>query len=158
MAGLGSVDAVTWQGLGLLLTLVGLILSMVIWRRRGMAAGLRMTAWSLLPLAAGLTGTLRLIAELIGSIGRWATRLVFSPTVWLGLVVLGLALVLFVLSGLLRRRSAGARPASRDVSTRPATRPVTRPVTGPATGPATSAATSSEDDEVEAILRRHGIS
>ena len=108
-----GIDAVTWQALGLLLTVVGLVLSAVVWSRRGPAAGLRAAAWSLLPLAAGLTGTLRLLAEVAGAVSRWAARLVFSPVVWLGLAVAVLAAVLFVVSGLLRRREGAP---SRDLS------------------------------------------
>ena len=100
------IDAVTWQALGLVLTVVGLVLSAVVWSRRGPAAGLRGAAWSLLPLAAGLTGTLRLVAEVAGAVARWAARLVFSPVVWLGLVVAVLSALLFVVSGVLRRRDA----------------------------------------------------
>ena len=101
-----GIDAVTWQALGLLLTVVGLLVSAVVWARRGPAAGLRAVAWSLLPLAAGLTGTLRLLAEVAGAVTRWAARLVFSPLVWIGLAVALVAAVLFVVSGLMRRRDA----------------------------------------------------
>ncbi len=99
-----GIDAVTWQALGLVLTVVGLVLSAVVWTRRGPTAGLRAAAWSLLPLAAGLTGTLRLLAEVAGAVTTWATRLVFSPVVWIGLAVAVVAAVLFVVSGLMRRR------------------------------------------------------
>ena len=99
-----GIDAVTWQALGLVLTVVGLVLSAVVWTRRGPAAGLRAAAWSLLPMAAGLTGTLRLLAEVAGAVTTWATRLVFSPVVWIGLAVAVVAVVLFLVSGMMRRR------------------------------------------------------
>ena len=99
-----GIDAVTWQALGLVLTVVGLVLSAVVWTRRGPAAGLRAAAWSLLPMAAGLTGTLRLLAEVAGAVTTWATRLVFSPVVWIGLAVAVVAALLFVVSGFMRRR------------------------------------------------------
>ncbi|CAA9342239.1 MAG: hypothetical protein AVDCRST_MAG36-1452 [uncultured Nocardioidaceae bacterium] len=101
-----GITALTWQALGLLLTVVGLVLSAVVWSRRGPAAGVRAAAWSLLPLAAGLTGTLRLVGEVAGAVTRWATRLVFSPVVWLGLAVAVVAAVLFLVSGAMRRREA----------------------------------------------------
>ena len=100
-----GLDIATWQALGLLLTLVGLGVSTVVWSRLGTAAGLRAVAWSLLPLAAALTGTLRLVAVVVGATLGWATRLVFSPVVWLGLLLAVVSAVLFVLSGVLRRRS-----------------------------------------------------
>ena len=110
-----GITALTWQALGHLLTVVGLVASAVVWSRRGPAAGARAAAWSLLPLAAGLTGTLRLVAEVAGAVTRWATRLVFSPVVWLGLAVAVVAAVLFLVSGQMRRREAvrAGRPRSR---------------------------------------------
>lgn len=139
-------DDLTWQALGAALTLVGLTLSVLLWRRRGAATGLRAAAWSLLPLAAALTGTLRLVGEVAEAVTRWATRLVLSPTVWLGLVLAGVAAVLFTVSAVLRRRvpravGAGPRPGPPD--------------RGLPSGPG-SAGTDDMAD-IEAILRRHGI-
>ena len=48
------------------LTLLGLIISWVVWRRRGAAAGLRWAAVSLLPLAAYLTHAVKMLWQ-IGS-------------------------------------------------------------------------------------------
>ena len=98
-----GIYALTWQALGLLLTLAGLLVSAFVWSRRGAASGLRAVAWSLLPLAAGLTGTLQLVAVVAGAVTRWATRLAFSPLVWLGLLVAAVAAALFVVSGVLAR-------------------------------------------------------
>jgi hypothetical protein len=133
----GGIDNATWQALGLVLTLLGGAASVLLWRRRGAASGLRALAWSLLPLAAALTGVLRLTWEIADSVGAWAVRLVFSPVVWLGVVVAGVSLVLFVVSGVLR----GRRPAGHGRRT-----PV---VEG-----------RSDDDlaDIEAILKKHGIS
>ena len=105
--GMRGIDVATWQALGLLLTLLGLGVSALLWARRGPAVGLRAVAWSLLPLAAALTGTLRLIWVVLGATVHWATRLVFSPVVWLGLLLALLSAALFGVSGLLRRRGDG---------------------------------------------------
>ena len=56
-----SIDSSTWQAVGVTLSVVGLVLSALLWKRRGAATGLRAVAWSLLPAALGLTGTLRLV-------------------------------------------------------------------------------------------------
>ena len=140
---MGSIDATTWTALGLSLTLLGLIASWLVGRRRGLAAGLRGAAWSLLPLAAGMTGVLRLGSNLVGDVTDWALRLVFSPVVWLGLVVAGTSVVLFVVSGVLRRRSPARRTGkgAKQVTARSA--PPAAPVL---------------DDDIEAILKKHGIS
>jgi len=134
------IDATTWTALGLALTLLGLVASVLVWRRRGAASGLRGAAWSLLPLAAALTGVLRLVAEIVGDIGAWTLRLVFSPVVWAGVCLAGLAVVLYVVSGLLGRRTP----------TKPA----------PPAAPGRRAAGPADDDlaDIEAILRKHGIS
>jgi hypothetical protein len=136
----GEIDNATWQALGLTLTVLGLVASFLLWRRRGAASGLRAAAWSLLPLAAGLTGTLRLLWDVADSVVTWATRLVFSPVVWLGIVLAAVSVVLFVLSGVLRRRT----PSRRAVSGAPERG---RP------------AVSGDDDmaDIEALLKKHGI-
>ena len=140
---MGEIDNATWQALGLTLTVLGLGASFLLWRRRGVASGLRAAAWSLLPLAAGLTGTLRLLWEVADSVVTWATRLVFSPVVWLGIVLAGVSAVLFVVSGVLRRRT-----------------PSRRAVSGRAPAPARGRPAVSGDDDmadIEALLKKHGI-
>ena len=124
------------------LSALGFIGAWVLWRRRGARAGLRLAALSLLPLAAWLTGTVRLAWDLGTAVGRWAGGLVLSPRVWAGIALAGLAVVLFLVSGLLRRRAPAAQAGTprRAVTARPA-------------------ATTADDDlsEAEEILRRRGI-
>jgi heme exporter protein D len=171
---MGGIDGATWQALGLLLTLGGLGLSWVAWRRRGPASGLRGAAWSLLPLAAGLTGVLRLGWEITDSVASWAARLVLSPVVWLGLVVAMTSVVLFVVSGVLRRRDA---PRSSTVTKGRGAQPSALPRTasapavqggatqggaaqgGAAQGGAAQGGASATDDlaDIEELLRKHGI-
>lgn len=147
-----ALDDVTWQALGAVLTVVGLAISALVWARRGPAAGLRGAAWSLLPLAAALTGTLRLVGEIADAVARWATRLVLSPTVWLGIAVAGLSLLLFLVSALLRRRTPQAAAVGRSRGPRGQ---VTKGPSGPTASP--EAPADDGMDEIEAILRRHGI-
>lgn len=168
-------DEATWRALGLVLTIVGLALSMIVWSRRGPASGLRGIAWSLLPLAAGLTGVLRLAWDITDSVVTWATRLVFSPVVWLGIAVAGLSLVLFVVSGLLKRRSGSAprrgaaagsasaagaegRAGGAALPRRRSTPAATPPAGAPAKGQPPRSAPADDMSEIEDILRRRGIS
>ena len=159
---MGGFDGATWQALGLILTLLGLGLSAAVWKRRGPAKGLRGVAWSLLPLAAGLTGVLRLGWEITDSVLEWAARLVFSPVVWLGLVVAATSVVLFVVSGWLLRRG-GVRdgsPAKAAGPSGPALTSTGRPPAGSTTkGSTTKGSGSAGDDmaDIEEILRKHGI-
>jgi hypothetical protein len=142
------IDATTWQALGLTLTFLGLLVSILVWRRRGPAAGVRSTAWSLLPLAAGLTGTLRLLWDIGDSIVSWAVRLVFSPVVWGGIAVAGVSLMLFAVSAAMHARGLGTtrRAPARQLSAEPSRRKA-RP-----------AVQDKDMDDIEAILRKHGIS
>lgn len=146
------MDAVTWQALTAVLTLLGAVLTVVLWRRRGTASGLRALAWTLLPAAAYLTGTLRLGWEVADAVVSWAVRFAFSPLVWLGIALAGVSAVLFVASGLLRRR-APRRTAARRTAARPTKAAERRPA-----APDRPAIDSDDDlDDVEAILRKHGI-
>ena len=151
---MGGLDYTTWQALGLTLTLLGLVLSVVVWRRRGATAGLRGVAWSLLPLAAALTGTLRLLWRIGDATVDWALRLVFSPVVWVGVALAGVSVVLFVVTGFLRGRSAP--PASRSKARGEVTAERSAPPA--AQGPGAAPADEGLEDDIEAILRRHGIS
>lgn len=150
---MGGFDYTTWQALGLTLTLLGLGLSALVWRRRGATAGLRGVAWSLLPLAAALTGTLRLLWRIGDAVADWALRLVFSPVVWLGVVLAGISAVLLVVTGMLRRRSGSAVAASAGAGS-----PGPGKITASRSGTPPEAGDPALDDDIEAILHRHGIS
>ncbi len=146
---MNGIDATTWQALGLTLTVLGLLLSLLLWRRRGPASGVRGIAWSLLPLAAGLTGTLRLLWQIGDSIVSWAVRLVFSPVVWLGIAVAGVSLMLFAVSAAMRARGVG---------TSKRTAPAKELPDKPSRKRAEPAVQDKDMDDIEAILRKHGIS
>jgi hypothetical protein len=165
-----SMDTTTWGALALVLTLLGALLSWVAWRRRGPAAGLRGLAWTLLPLAAWLTGTLRLAVNIAEDVLSWATHLVFSPTVWLGLAVGGAAVGLWFLSGLMLARGVGVRgagpavekPAAKGSAVKGAgrTKQVPAAPRDRATGKRGAAAKDDDLDDmadIEAILKKHGI-
>jgi hypothetical protein len=115
---MSNYDKIAWLPLCGGLTGVGLVLSYLVMRRRGLGSGLRVAAFALLPLAAYLTGAIKMLWKMGVAIGDFATGFVFSTEVWSGIAVALLAVVLLVVSGPLRRR--GAR-RSRD--TRPAVQP-----------------------------------
>jgi hypothetical protein len=144
----GSIETVTWQALTVVLTLIGLVSSGLLWRLRGPVAGLRMLALALLPAAAYLTGTLRLLWEIGDALVTWATRLAFSPTVWLGVALAATSLLIFVVAGRLARRGTGASRGSAEKAL-PAER---------TSKPARQAPEDDDMADIEAILKRHGIS
>jgi hypothetical protein len=137
------------------LTLLGLIISWVVWRRRGAAAGLRWAAVSLLPLAAYLTHAVKMLWQIGSAIGSFATSFIFSPQVWSGVALTGVAIVLFVVSGTMRRGRARKSGTGADG---PAGRPAGAPA-GKALKPAKGKAPAVDDDlgDVADILRRHNI-
>lgn len=159
-----AMDSTTWAALALVLTALLAVWAVLSWRRRGPAAGLRGLAWTLVPVAAWLTGTLELAASVVQDVLGWATRLVFSPVVWAGLVVAGIAVAMWVVSGVLLSRGIGVRTGTREVSGQQSRKSVKR---APATEVPTAQRGSSRatpdaeepDDmaDIEAILRRHGI-
>ena len=147
-----TIDSTTWAALALVLTIIGAALSWMAWRRRGLAAGVRGLAWTLIPVAAWLTGTLKLAANIVDDVASWATRLVFSPTVWLGIIVAGGSVVLFVVSGLMRARGIGVRDQPGEVR---ADEP--RPVTSRKQAKRRHPDDLEDMDDIEAILKKHGI-
>jgi hypothetical protein len=153
------------------LTLLGLIGSWAAWRRRGLASGVRGVAWSLLPVSLYMTGLLELLWDVVKSVTSWVAHLIFSPTVWAGAALFGVSIVLYVVSGLAKARRGDApaaekktakpKPASDAIgeltasgppaaSAQPAKKPAKQ--SKPAKGQE-----SSEFDEIEDILKRHGI-
>ena len=172
---MSTYDKIAWLPLCGGLTGLGLVLSYIVMRRRGLGAGLRWAAWSLLPLAAYLTGSIEMFWKMGAAIGDFAKGFVFSAQVWSGIAVAGLAVVLFVVSGPLRRRrvkpgqdqqavgheGVGRRPPDGRLA--PRTAPVaTTARPGPrAPVKARKGKNAADDDDdlgdVEDILRRHGI-
>ncbi|GII78170.1 hypothetical protein Sru01_31520 [Sphaerisporangium rufum] len=177
-----TFDQIAWLPLCGGITAVGLVLSFLAFRRRGAGAGLRGVAWSLIPAAAYLTGALPALWQVGSALTGFVAGLVLSPKVWAGVGLAGLSLVLFLVSGGLRRRrlrAAGAAAAGNggNGGNTPAGRPATRPagaepaaVGGAASGAPTQPNTrpmaarparpAADDDlsDIEEILKRRGIS
>jgi len=101
---MSTYNAIAWLPLCAGLTGIGLVASWFAMRRRGLMAGLRGAAWSLLPLAAYLTGSIAMFWKIGTAIGTFATSFVFSLKVWSGVGVAALAALLFVVSAAGRRR------------------------------------------------------
>lgn len=152
------MDEVTWAALTAVLTALGAAWTWYAFRHRGAASGLRGAGLTLLPAAAWLTGTLEMFTEIGGSVADWATDLVFSPRVWVGVILSGLAVLLLVVSGILRDRAlASGTPRAR--RRRAATGPDERKGLPASSGESKSPLSEDDDlSEVEAILRRRGIS
>ncbi|MFD0690381.1 hypothetical protein [Actinomadura fibrosa] len=127
-------------------TLAGLVISWGVYRRRGAASGTRAVAWSLVPLAAALTGVTEFFVDLA-----------FDPEKWAGVALAGLAVVLYLASGaaLSRRGGGGGKSAEKGGGEPKAARRAAKPK-----GAVGGASPSGDPDlaEIEQILRNRGIS
>jgi hypothetical protein len=170
-----SYSSIAWLPLAAGLTVLGLLLSYVIFRRSGVRPALRVVAVSLLPIAAYLTGAIEMLWKIGVAIGQFGTGFAFSTTKWVGIGVTGLAIALFLAAGgRVRRRAsrearraargrqedadvesgagrgdalAGARaPATRALATTQAPLPATRKSAAPAKSSRKAAAPADDDD------------
>jgi hypothetical protein len=145
---MSTYDKIAWLPLCGGLTGLGLVLSYLVMRRRGLKSGMRWAAFSLLPLAAYLTGSIQMFWKMGAAVGDFAKGFVFSAEVWSGIALAGLAFVLFVSSGGRQRRRrdqekrdagpravgtpAGAAAPGREVTARSAAAATAAPAKAPA--------------------------
>jgi uncharacterized membrane protein len=110
-----SYGDIQWLPLTAGLTVLGLLLSYLIFRRSGVRPALRVVAVSLLPIAAYWTGATEMLWKIGVAIGQFGTGFAFSTTKWVGIGVTGLAIALFLAAGgrVRRRASREARRAAR---------------------------------------------
>jgi cytochrome c oxidase assembly factor CtaG len=175
---MSTYNSIAWLPLCAGLTGIGLVISWFMMRRRGLSSGLRGVAWSLLPLAAYLTGSIEMFWKIGTAIGNFGAHLVLSPKVWSGVGVAALAAVLFIASAPAKRRRRRLRKGAAADDPTAVTEPgVQRPAVpakasaaasnGNGNGNGTKAlakpkpakAAEPDDDmrEIEEILRRRGI-
>ncbi|MEV6978180.1 hypothetical protein [Kitasatospora sp. NPDC093806] len=154
------------------LTAAGLAVAGLRARRRRLRSATRWLAVALLPAGLYLTGLFPVARTIGGELADWATKLVFDPRVWTGIVLLAVSAGLLVAT-----RWAGRRGAVTDGGTRPAAtgpgpaRPALSGTPGAAQAPkpakdakpAGPAKKGKSDDglgdfaDIEEILRRRGI-
>jgi hypothetical protein len=179
-----SYSDILWLPLTAGLTVLGFVLSYIVYRRRGLRPAMMAAAVSLLPIAAYLTGATEMLWKIGVAIGQFGSGFVFSPEKWAGIGVTGLAVALFLAAGgrAQRRASRESRRAGRaedktaapggrtaaglgepDKTRQLATQGTARtpvPAAGQATGKASRRQTAADDDDmkdIEDILRKRGI-
>jgi hypothetical protein len=108
-------NSFAWVPLCVGLTILGLVLSYFTYKRRGLRPAVLGVAWSLLPIAALMTGSIQMFWKIGSAIGTFASGFVFSPEKWAGVGVTALAVALFLAAGGRQRRRAAreARKAAR---------------------------------------------
>ena len=85
----------------------------IAWRRGNKGRVIQGVGLALAPIALYFSGLLRLLWDAVVAFGTWASKIILSPAVWFGLSLLGLCIVLWVVGGLIGRRS---RAKSKAVS------------------------------------------
>ncbi len=176
-------NSIAWFPLCVGLSAAGLVLSWFTWRRRGVRRGARAAAWSLLPLALYLTGSILLVGRIGSAVVQFAQSFVFSPKTWSGVVLFVVSAGIFLVTGgvplltsarrrakkkELKRagqgaqatttaRSAVAVPAGRGDRTATEAGEVATTPAKPAKRGKGAADDDSLDADVAEILRRRGI-
>ncbi len=169
----------------LAIVLIGLVYALIAWRA-GYGTGHVLEGIGLAGLSVGLylTGLMQLVYDLLGALVLWARALVWTIQVQTGIGLLAVAVVLWVIAGMLNRRGVGVlskedKQARRDTRAaakadkqagkaaaptagKAATSTTTpKAVPGPQSRkPAQGAAPAGPNDdldEIEAILRKRGI-
>jgi hypothetical protein len=87
------------------LTLLGVIITGLAWRRGNRGRVVQGVGLALAPVALYFSGLLRLLWNGAVAVGTWVSRIILSPTVWFGLLLLALCIVLWVVGSLVARRS-----------------------------------------------------
>ncbi|WP_406448392.1 hypothetical protein OG782_06235 [Streptomyces sp. NBC_00876] len=135
------------------------IAAVTAYRKRFLTAA-RIAAYSLVPIGLVLTGVV-----------EWLAGIAFKPSVWLGFGVLGVAWLLFMTTRAIERRGGGSRKerkaaarAAQGDAVAPTASAPTLGAGAPAgrTRPqpkkqAASAEQGEDFDDIEAILKKHGI-
>ena len=107
-------SSIFWLPLCAVLTGAGLVASYYAGRRRGYRAMARGAAWSLIPIAAYLTGSIQMFWKIGDAIGNFAAGFAFSPVRWAGIgVAAGAAALFLATGGRGRRKAARLRAAER---------------------------------------------
>ena len=126
----------------------GVVPAVLAWRKGRRASALRWIGWATVPWAAWLLGLVSLVARVSDAFVDWTARFVFNPAAWVGIILAVVATALIV---------GGGRFAGRGRADKPAGQGTGRPATKAGGRPAVAAKADPEDEDIEAILRRHGI-
>lgn len=148
----GLVNDASWGALALALAVLGCLYTWRAWHRRGLGAAVRGAGYTLVPVAAWLTGALELFGEYVDDTSRWLVRLALNPVVWFGVALAVLAVLLIGVGGVLTRRSEPTRSGTTKKPKRG------RSSIGAAPQPGAGPVIDDEMAEIEALLKKRGIS
>jgi hypothetical protein len=138
------------------LTLLGVIATGIAWRRGNKGRVIQGVGLALAPIALYFSGILRLLWDGVVAVGTWASRIIFSPSVWFGLALLGFCIVLWVVGGVIARRF----PTKKSKATASSTPAAALPATTSASRKGAKQPAPPIDEElaeIEALLKSRGI-
>jgi hypothetical protein len=132
------------------LALLGMIATGIAWRRGNKGRVVQGVALALTPIALYFSGLLRLAWNGITAVVTWASTLIFSPAIWFGMALLALCVVLWVVGGMVARRSKPRANAASGKSSAAAL---------PAKGRSAAQQPPVDEEmaEIEALLKSRGI-
>jgi hypothetical protein len=146
------------------LTLLGVLVAVLSFRRGRRGRLLQGLAVALLPAALYLTGLLGLVWDAVVAVVRWAGSNVFDLGAWIGFGLLAVCVVLWVVGGIVARRSPSAKELRAARAEKAAAKGqgqvVAAPSVRPGKAPATKSQPAPQDDdmaEIEALLKSRGI-
>jgi hypothetical protein len=144
------------------LTLLGLLVTILAGRRGHKGRMVQGIGLMLAPVGLYLSGLLRLLWDGGVAVVDWASRLVLSPAVWFGLALLAVCFVLWVVGGIIARRTPKRSRADRKAAAAPAggTTAVAGRSDRSPSGQANARQAPAQDDdmaEIEALLKARGI-
>ncbi|UYM05220.1 hypothetical protein [Solicola gregarius] len=142
--GSSSLEWLPWT---ILLSAIGAFATWRAYKNGDRSAIIRRLGWTLLPWGLYFMGLMRFTVRVFDAVADWATTFAFSPLAWLG-VGLSFVSVLMIGGGAFltgRRKRRGGSPEPVDDKARKQVKAKK------------SAPVDEEADDIEAILRRHGI-
>lgn len=149
------------------IALIGVLIAGLAWRKGERGRVVQGAALAVAPVGLYFTGLLRLLWDAAVALTGWATSIIFSPTMWFGISLLGLCVVLWVVGGIVTRRSTAKADSVSAGSTKPAvTGGQLAPTSSTAVAPAKKSAPKGKTGpadidpelaEIEAILKNRGI-
>lgn len=146
------------------LSLVGVVVAVLAFLRGRRGRALQGLAFALVAVALQLTGLLRLVWDAVVAVVRWATGSVFNLQSWVGFGMLALGVVLWVVGGVVARRTrrrtrASAAEGKAQSKSQGQVGVGTAPARQPGGRTPAKAAPPQDDDmaEIEALLKSRGI-
>jgi hypothetical protein len=139
------------------LTLLGLIITALLWPRARWRTVIFWLGLSLLPIAVYLVGLLPTLVDLWNTLALWYQGLTWTMLAMAGVAIGGLGVLLMIISRLLPHKPRAKKTPAASDSQVARQRPDYGSSPQGASTSSSTGATSADDPEVTEILKRRGI-